>query len=371
MDKYIKKLLATDFRVIIPEFGAIQALKDEPNVLSFNKFLNFDDGSLTKIISDSEGISQEEAKARVSEFATQMNDIVNRGETAEIEGVGTFAKDEFGALEFKANPLYAPMDPNVSVGSESGTTTEETGEGSPVGVVGGETTDGGESKGEATEGTESKVDGGATSTEGENGEKTDGEGTKEEKGDTVYEYGEEKKSNKGLLIILIILLLLLGIGLTLFVFNKDNAVYRLFFGPKTEQVDEAAKAKAEAAKAKAEAEAKAKAEAEAKAREEAEAAARAEAEKNANNPKVARPLEKRYNVIVGSYKDENVAIKRVEDLQSKGFDGAFVGIRKNYFVAVIGAFSSITQAEAMQEEIVDGKYHIESWITNSGENEKR
>ena len=60
-------------------------------------------------------------------------------------------------------------------------------------------------------------------------------------------------------------------------------------------------------------------------------------------------------------------------LKDLGFADAFVGIHSNknntYFVAVIGAYNSVLKAESVQEEIVDGPYHIESWITNSGENE--
>ena len=162
-----------------------------------------------------------------------------------------------------------------------------------------------------------------------------------------------------------------GLALLLFVFKKDNPVYKLMFGEKekTEQVDTKAKEKAEAeAKAKAEAEAKAKAEAEAKAAEEAKAKEEEAAkQKKSFDPGTAQKLQKRYNIIVGSYKNESSAAAKVADLHAKGFDEAFVGYRKEHYVAVIGAFSSIAEAEKMQEQIVDGKYHIESWITNSGE----
>ena len=57
----------------------------------------------------------------------------------------------------------------------------------------------------------------------------------------------------------------------------------------------------------------------------------------------------------------------MEDLKGKGFSEAFVGIRKDHFVAVLADFGSISEAERVQEQIVDGPYHIESWITNSGE----
>ncbi len=328
MDKYIKKLLTTDYRAIIPEFGAIQASQDEPGVLSFNKYLNFDDGKLVQALSEGENISEAEAREKIKAFAEDLNTKVNNKETVGIAGIGTFKKDEYDALVFLQDTAYVPMEREAS----STTVTTEASEAANKEDV------------------------------AENVANTDTIPT--------YVSSEDNSKRKWMWILLILLLLLIGLDIAFFVVNKDNAVYKLFFGDKekTEQIDEAARAKA-----KAEAEAKAKAE---KERKEAEERARKEAEEKAAAEAAAqvatsaRQLDKRYNIIVGSYKNEAQAQRKVEDLHAKGFTDAFVGIRKNYYVAVIGAFSNITQAEKMQEQIVEGKYHIESWITNSGENEK-
>lgn len=325
MDKYIKAILAADKRVIIPNFGCIIEPSEQPGTLSFNPYLNFEDGKLSSCISSNERISTEEAVRDIAQNVEQYNDTLNGGGTVTIEGVGSFKKSDDGRIEFTQVENYKSWEADLSIG---------------LGMTGSE---------ELQPKEEPNARG--------NGE--DDDDKKDEEEPTVSNVDEESDKRKTWpLVLLIILLILIIIWLLLFVFFKDNAVYRYFMKgqtPATEQVVPAVDSTAvkqdtiEAPAAEKPAEAK-------------------PAKKARPDAKVARALESRYNVIVGSYKDEDVAIKRVEDLQAKGYTDAFVGIRKDYFVAVIKDFTSITQAEAFQEEIVDGRYHIESWITNSGEN---
>lgn len=168
---------------------------------------------------------------------------------------------------------------------------------------------------------------------------------------------------KIIIVAIVILLLIVLLWLVLFVFYKDNAVYRA--------------AQKYIFKANAPIEAPIPAEPAdsintADTVKVIEPAPVVETPKEVKKqaPTTAQPLKKRYNIIVGSYRDEPTAIKRVEDLHAKGYEDAFVGIRKDHFVAVLADFNSISEAEKVQEQAVEGKYHIESWITNSGENGK-
>ncbi len=326
MDKYIKAILAADKRVIIPNFGCIIEPSEEPGTLSFNPYLNFEDGKLSSCVSANERISAEEAVRYIAQKVEQYNDTLNGGGSITIEGVGTFKKGADDRIEFTQVANYHSWDaPNLPMG---------------LGMADPE-----ETLKPAEE--ENRCD------------QDDDNEEKEEEEQTISDFDDESDKKKTWpLVLLIILLLLVIIWLLLFVFFKDNAVYRYFMKgqrPATEQVVAPVADSTAVAKDTVEAPVK-------------EPATTKPAKKARPDAKVARALENRYNVIVGSYKDEDIAIKRVDDLHAKGYTDAFVGIRKDYFVAVIKDFTSITEAEAYQEEIVDGRYHIESWITNSGEN---
>lgn len=325
MDKYIKAVLAADNRVIIPRFGCVEESKEEPGKLAFNAYLNYEDGKLAAAVSAGENINTQQAIEKIAEIVDKYNNRLSDGETVSIAGIGSFKSDD-GVVNFTQAEDYKSGDGDISLGMGLGLASEA-----------------------VTSVKEQKP------AEEQNSEANE-EKTHEDEGSHEDEGTAEKK--RWPLVVLIIVLLLLIMWLLLFVFFKDNAVYRFFHGtskPATEQVTAPAPADTTAAKK------------DTVAMEETKPAKKVK-EKEKPAPTVARALESRYNVIVGSYKEEATAIKRVENLHAKGYTDAFVGIRKDYFVAVIKDFTNITQAEAYQEKIVDGPDHIESWITNSGEN---
>ncbi len=336
MERYIKALLAANGKAIIPQFGCLLKPSEEPTTLTFNPYLNFDDGKLATAISQAEGVSEEEAHLAISRAVDSYNNTLMDGGTVTLTGIGTFKKDEEGRVEFTLGFDYRPEDGEISLGLGMGSGIDFA---APIN----------NEPEEKEEEKEVEID------------KKEEEITENPYQSTTD--SNEEKNRKPLIIILIILLLLIIIGLLLFVFFKDNAAYRFvskyFTKPAVEEVvvpaDTTVVSKDTVA-------------IEITEPKDTEKKVQAKPAKPAST--VARSLDKRYNVVVGSYKEEAVAIKRVEELQGKGFSDAFVGIRKDYYVAVIKDFSSITQAEAYQEEIVDGPYHIESWITNSGENGK-
>ena len=327
MEKYIKQLLSEkESRVIIPGFGAIQAMRDENGTsLSFNKYLNFDDSKLTSKVSEGEGMTQEEAAKYVAEKASEYKAELEEKKELTLAGIGRLTCEEDGMVTFEQDADYEDSVPEAAAETKIEEPAQEA-----------ETTE--EKEESAPEVEEAKI--------------VQPEPKQDE---------EKSDKRKLLLILLILLLLLLGLGLALLVFNQDNPVYNFFFGAKAETEQTTTTEPAEpttepAAEVAPEPEKK-----------EEPAAAEPKKENKVMDTTAARPLEKRYNIIVGSYRDLAVAQKRVADLQSKGFSESYVGIKGEYYVAVIGSFSNITEAEKKQEEIVDGPYHIESWMTNSGE----
>ncbi len=319
MDRYIKQLLSADSRVIIPQFGSLQALMEDKVSISFNPYLNFDDGKLAAAVAKAEGVDEDEARKRVSVAVDGYNNTLQDGGTVVLRGIGSFRRDEDGRVEF----TQADDDGVAGVADEAATPPRRS-----------------EPFGEPPFADESDAgEPGPGPDEGEGGDAPAAEAG-----------GRGKKSRRGLWAVLVILLLLLLSWLLLFVVFKDNAAYRYFYGPAEDEVVRPAPAPPAPVA-------------------EQDTIAEPVAPAPAPEPEhsVARPLKKRYNIIVGSYKDEQEAVRRVDDLRAKGFADAFVGIRKNHFVAVLADFSSISEAERAQERAVDGPHHIESWITNSGE----
>lgn len=161
----------------------------------------------------------------------------------------------------------------------------------------------------------------------------------------TFVYEEDHSSRNIIIIILIALLFIIGVILCLFVINKDNCVYNFFFGEKEviEQVEVAAPDTTQTIAP--------------------------DTTTVVETPKEVAPQierEKRYNIIVGTYKNEKVAQKRVEQLKAKGFENAIVGTFRGDYVAIIDSYDRLPDAEVRQEFIVD-TYRIESYITNSGE----
>lgn len=338
MERYIKQLLAEDSRVIIPQFGCINSLEEDGRtLLSFNPYLNYDDGKLTSAVMAGEGLSEDDAKRRISDIVDAFNNDLNDGKSVTINGIGTFCRETDGRTDLMPNDevSLAASDTDSSFAAPAP-------EPEPVAEPAPEP-----EQSIATPEPEATTEPEATA-EPEQQEEPQTSVAPEP---TISDYYQEEKSKKPLIVALVILLLLLIAGLIIY-FHKDNPVYKYFFGEKQPvevTVPEPEPAPADTVK------------------DEPAPAVVPPVKEEKAGPLVAKPLTKRYNVIVGSYRDEQVAIKRVEELNAKGFDRAFVGIRKNHFVAVIADFANITEAENMQEQIVEGQYHIESWITNSGE----
>lgn len=337
MDKYIKSLIERETRVIIPSFGAFLVLREEGMKIVFYAHINFDDGMLAEYIVSQKGCTIEEAKSEVSQYAKSLSERLDNGETVTLDGVGTLSKNN-GSIEF--------------VQSDSAQSESYTESGYTSSIYLEESDDASESSSEETPTEESepevkepeRVPEEPTTT-------TESEPVKESTEEpapatTTYVYQEENNKKKTLLIVaLIVLLFLIGAVVLLFFVNKDNALYRAFFAPEEEVVEiveEPAPIVEEPAPV-------------------VEEPAPAE-----ESVVAANPLEKRYNIVVGSYKVKSPAEKRVASLVEKGFENAFVGQRGDWYVAVIESHSSLVEAERRQEEIVD-KYRIESWITNAGE----
>ena len=108
---YIKELLATNNRVIIPQFGAFlvratskhkdsKDLSKKIDDIYFSPFLKFNDELLVNHIVKKENSTQEEANTKIKDFVNEINKTLEAGKSYAIEGMGDFSMDKQGKIQF-------------------------------------------------------------------------------------------------------------------------------------------------------------------------------------------------------------------------------------------------------------------------------
>lgn len=272
-------------------------------VMTFNPWLKNDiSDNIANAIANGEGIAVEDAKLRISNYVNSLNQSIANNGSASINGIGEFY-NESGTIDFRP-------DNNTESNGSSDDLSSCIVDDEPV-----------------------------ASTEPTPENPSEAEPTYTDTVAPTPHY-ENKERRNWIVALIIAIIFLIGVILCLFVINKDNCVYNFFFGG-----EEVPQTVAVAPEPKPEPEPE------------------PEAEPNTNR---ASQFEKRYNIIVATYKSESQAQAKVEALQAKGFDHAFVAVYRGNYVAVIDSHDSLPEAEARQEQIVDN-YRIESYITNAGE----
>lgn len=111
---YLKKLLFQYDCIVVPELGAFlthyqPASFTESNGLylpprkrvAFNEALRLDDGILVNYIMLHEPVTREGAQRHISQFAADLRQQVTASGRFEMEGIGTFTRNEEGKLQFE------------------------------------------------------------------------------------------------------------------------------------------------------------------------------------------------------------------------------------------------------------------------------
>jgi nucleoid DNA-binding protein len=99
MEALLQKAIEINSTTILPNFGAF--MKMGKSVL-FNEFLKYDDGKLAKVVAETEGISEQDAKSKISDWIVSANAKLDKGETITITNIGSLIKEN-GKLKFTAN----------------------------------------------------------------------------------------------------------------------------------------------------------------------------------------------------------------------------------------------------------------------------
>lgn len=108
---YIQELLATNNRVIVPNFGAFlvratskskdaNTLEEKLKDIYFSPFLKFNDELLEKYIIKKENISKEQAAEKIKEFIESIKNELDKEKPFEIKDFGKFIVDKQGKVQF-------------------------------------------------------------------------------------------------------------------------------------------------------------------------------------------------------------------------------------------------------------------------------
>jgi nucleoid DNA-binding protein len=115
LNEYIKELIASNNRVIIPNFGAflLRATSKNKNKkdlaskiedIYFSPFLKFNDELLVNHIMKKEELDQKASLEKINEYIKTIEDSVKKDGVFSIEGLGEFYQDAQGKIQFKINP---------------------------------------------------------------------------------------------------------------------------------------------------------------------------------------------------------------------------------------------------------------------------
>ncbi|HON18289.1 MAG TPA: SPOR domain-containing protein [Salinivirgaceae bacterium] len=101
VENYLAELLATNNRVIVPDFGAFMVKIDgDKRIITFNDFLKYNDGLLVNHIAAKENISKEDALTKIKEFIKTLQDSLKTNPKYPLSTLGVLLRDDRGGIRF-------------------------------------------------------------------------------------------------------------------------------------------------------------------------------------------------------------------------------------------------------------------------------
>lgn len=100
MDKYLLEILKSQKTIIIPGLGALTLTNESTGEVMFMPYLKYDDGSLSKFISEQDNISENDAKNLIAKYVREVEAKINSGSTYDMYRFGSFRKNSDGDIEF-------------------------------------------------------------------------------------------------------------------------------------------------------------------------------------------------------------------------------------------------------------------------------
>lgn len=103
MDKFLIELLQLNNAVILPDFGSIVIANETTGEVMFNEYLKFNDGKLIALLVANSTMDAQDASNMVAKYIRDIQIQLDKGESYDIFGLGSFQKDKNGSIIFTGN----------------------------------------------------------------------------------------------------------------------------------------------------------------------------------------------------------------------------------------------------------------------------
>jgi len=359
---YIQELLATNNRVIVPNYGAFlvratskskdaNTLEEKLKDIYFSPFLKFNDELLEKHIIKKENITKEQAAQKITEFIDTVKKELEQEKPYTIEGFGEFVADKQGKVQFntvEAKEVETPKETKKPAAKTTTTTKKATVAKETKAVKKAKIEE--KPKAEETTKTASQAVKKETKLEEFKPEKKEEEKAPPTQTKSIYNYKKEKKPiNKGLVwsiaigvpLAAVFVWALLNFSTIKKVFDKDKA--------KTEKVAQTKKTTKKKTATKPEAKQEAK-------KQETE-----KAEPKKTEVKKPEVPQKKYYIIAGSFKNEKYAISYLNKLKTEGYNAEKLEQRNGMFAVSFNSFADKRKAIAEYKFLAQEK-GLQAWI---------
>lgn len=126
MDKFLIELLLKNNSVILPDFGAIVIANEIKGEVMFNEYLKFNDGKLIALIVANSSMDEQDASNMVAKYIRDIQIQLDKGESYDIFGLGSFTKDKDGSTLFNGNINSSNKKETEEIAGPSPTPPKET-----------------------------------------------------------------------------------------------------------------------------------------------------------------------------------------------------------------------------------------------------
>ncbi len=126
MDKFLRQLLEQNDKVILPDFGAIVIEDKEQGNLMFNEYLKYNDGKLDELLVKKSNMDLQEAQNSVAKYVRDVQLELDKGESYDIYGLGSFSKNNDGEIEFEGSLNQESSTSNEPIATQNDDNTEHT-----------------------------------------------------------------------------------------------------------------------------------------------------------------------------------------------------------------------------------------------------
>ena len=103
MDKFLIELLQLSNSVILPDFGAIVIANENTGDVMFDENLKFNDGKLIALIVANSTMDEQDATNMVAKYVRDIQIQLDKGDSYDIFGLGSFTKDQDGTIVFNGS----------------------------------------------------------------------------------------------------------------------------------------------------------------------------------------------------------------------------------------------------------------------------